>query len=281
MDHPQVVFILSTNYAGSHLLSHLLAAHSRCAAVGELHNYRKFRERGSRSGNVENDYLDHPAFAGLDALPVRRWHQEIYDRLKSGQPDLACLIDNSKRPGWARRFPAETARPLHLLRDPRALVSRWLRTDGTGLEVRRQRRRMLRRRPWNLAMPADAVTTYLQKWLITNQVISRFLGPLAPVNLVTYLDLAGQTGPTLETLMPTLGLTFEAGQLDYGANPPLGTRKREYVAAARASAITLDQRWREHLSASDIQRIEADRAVRAYLQNLGLRWAEDGLTRRR
>jgi hypothetical protein len=212
---------------------------------------------------------------------VRQWHQEIYTRLKAGQPDLAYLIDNSKRPTWARRFPVDTARPLHLLRDPRALVSRWLRTHGAGLEVRHQRRRMLRRRPWLFAMPTDAVTTYLQKWLLTNQSISRFLGPLAAVNLVTYLDLAGQPGPTLETLMPTLGLAFEAGQLDYGATAPLGTRKREYAAAARASAINLDQRWREHLSAGDIQRIEADRAVRAYLQNLGLRWTEDGLTRRR
>ena len=63
---------------------------------------------GSRSGNVENDYLGHPAFAGLEQVPVVEWHRTIWQRLRVEQPELTHLIDNSKRPEWARRFPAES-----------------------------------------------------------------------------------------------------------------------------------------------------------------------------
>lgn len=41
MGKKQIVYILSTNYAGSHFLALMLASHSRCASVGEVHQLRK------------------------------------------------------------------------------------------------------------------------------------------------------------------------------------------------------------------------------------------------
>jgi hypothetical protein len=278
MDPPRIVFILSTNYAGSHLLAQLLAAHSRCAGVGELHNYRKFRERGSRSGNVVNDYLEHPAFAGLDTLPVRQWHGRIMERLREQDPRLSHLVDNSKRPAWARRFPVADSYSVHLLRDPRALVSRWINTYETPSQVRSQRLRVLRRKPWAIGGVADTVGIYVEKWLIANRAISRHLvGRKGAV--VTYRDLALTTEATLRNLMPSLDLTFEPEQLHYGAaEGHLGTRKRDYLNAAECSVIQIDLRWRDHLSVSERSMVECHRGVNRYLRSLGLRMTDEGLT---
>lgn len=278
---PRVVFILSTNYAGSHLLAQLLAAHSACAGVGELHNYEKFRGRGSRSGNVVNDYLTHPVFAGLAEVPVARWHPLLFERLRAGQPTLSHLVDNSKRPEWARRFPPETAHYVHLIRDPRALVSRWLRTYDTAQAHGAQRRRVRRQRPWLALRKLDPLDVYVQKWLLANQRISRFTARHSGIGPISYRDLALQPAATLGSLMPALGLEYQSRQIDYGAqDSALGTRKRDYLDTNRQSRIELDLRWQAQLTASQRQRIEASAAIRRYLIRVGLALVDDGLTAR-
>lgn len=278
MTGPNVVFILATNYSGSHLLAQLLAAHPACAGVGELHNYAKFRERGSHSGNVVDDYTDHPAFAGLTDLPVDHWHERLLDRLGTDHPGLTHLVDNSKRPAWARRFRSTNAYHVHLLRDPRAMVSRWLRTYDTARAVHSQRNRVLRRRPWLLGRLADPVAVYLEKWLLANRAITKFLQHRRGA-LVTYRDLAVAPQATLAALMPHLDLAFNAAQLRYGeAAASLGTRKRDYLDASRASAISIDLRWRDHLQHTQRLHIERHRGIRRYLEELGLQWTDDGLT---
>lgn len=278
MTAPNVVFILATNYSGSHLLAQLLAAHPACAGVGELHNYHKFRGRGSRSGNVVDDYTEHPAFGGLTDLPVGRWHEQLLERLGAEHPGLSHLVDNSKRPAWARRFRGTNAYHVHLLRDPRAMVSRWLRTYDTDPAARSQRRRVLRRQPWLLGRLADPVAVYIEKWLMANRAITKFLLRRRSA-LATYRDLAIAPQPTLTALMPQLGLAFDEAQLRYGeATANLGTRKREYLDAARDSAISIDLRWQEHLSPTQRLLIERHGGIRRYLEDLGLQWTRDGLT---
>lgn len=277
MDAPRVVFILSTNYAGSHLLAQLLAAHSRCAGVGELHNYRKFRARGSRSGDVVDDYADHPAFAGLDELPVRQWHAHIMERLRRERPGLTHLIDNSKRPDWTARFPRRASFAVHLIRDPRALVSRWMRTYATAQEVAGQRRRVLRRRPWAFVSLHDAVDVYVHKWLIANRRISRLLHS-RPGRVVTYRDLTAQPARALADLMPAFGLDFEPRQLRYGdAGAALGTRKRDYLDESAHSTIRMDLRWRADLGEQEQRRVAEHPGVQRYLRGQGLVMTDDGL----
>lgn len=281
MNRPTVIFVLSTNYAGSHLLSQLLAAHSRCAGVGELHNYDKFRGRGSRSGNVVDDYRDHPAFADLNGRPVSDWHRLIGERLAAERPGLTHLVDNSKRPDWARRCAVIGDAYVHLLRDPRALVSRWLATYDTAQTLAAQRRRVLRRNPWLMLRGPGAVDVLAGKWLAANRRIDRFLRRRGPQVRLTYLDLARQPAATLQGAMPPLGLEFEPGQLDYGsADGALGTRKRDYLAASRESRIEVDLRWQQALDPVDRATVENHRAIRRYLAGHGLTLTADGLTRR-
>lgn len=283
MNPPAVVFVLSTNYAGSHLLAQLLAAHSRCAGVGELHNYRKFRGRGSRSGNVVDEYREHPVFQGLEALPEAQWHARIMARLRAERPGLTHLVDNSKRPDWMRRCSAGRAYPVYLLRDPRALVSRWLKTFDSPMALAQQRRRVLRRRPWAAGAYGDAIDLYLEKWLLGNRAISRFLrrrGTGRPVPLVTYRDLTRSTATVLAELMPALGLYYEPRQLDYGARQQVaGTRKRDYLRATRQSMIRIDLRWREHLSRRQLERIERHAGVQRFLRAQRIVMTDEGLSR--
>ncbi|MEZ5561201.1 MAG: sulfotransferase [Pseudomonadales bacterium] len=280
MAQPAVIFILSTNYSGSHLLAQLLAAHSRCASVGELHNYRKFTRRISRSGNVAHDYLSSSLFAGLDSLPENTWHRTIFERLQLRDPQASHLIDNSKRVQWVRAVQASCASHVLLLRDPRALVSRWLRTYSGPRQEQRQRRRLLRRRPWWLGRLDDPVDLYLHKWLLANTRLRRFVAGSPSAATLTYRDLVVRTEPTLTDLMPRLGLAFEPGQLRYGtAGTVLGTRKRDYVQHAARSEIVPDLRWQHDLTPAQQARIVGNRALRHFLAQDRLRMVEDGLTR--
>ena len=279
----QVVFILSTNYSGSHLLSQLLGAHSSCRSVGELHNFRKYTSRRDRERDVEDDFSTDPIFAGLDALPEREWHRHIFRNLDAQNTrSITTLIDNSKRCTWASRFDDRevTQRYIHLIRDPRALVRRWMTTHATERSLRRQRVRLARAAPRFLktAIWADDVLVYVYKWLVTNQRITEFLARRDPsARVVTYRDLALAPRETLERLMGSLALPFEPQQLNYGAAIS-GTRKRRYMEHSRKSRIALDTRWQQDLSNEQRAAIETNRFVVDYLASLSLKMTSDGLT---
>lgn len=279
----QVVFILSTNYAGSHLLSQLLGAHSSCRSIGELHNYRKYRTRDHDHRDVANEYLSNPAFEGLGELEESQWHERIFHNLAKRGVYASTLIDNSKRPAWARRFVGNRTfecRYVHLLRDPRALVRRWLDTYTTPRTKRRQRVRVIRAAPHLLgtALMGDEILVYAYKWLIANRRITRFLEATnAEPTIVTYRDIAVDTRHALETLMPRLGLAFEPTQLTFGGAMS-GTSKRRYATQTKSSTITHDTRWREELSHDQLEMVARDRRIQRYLDSLGLEMAADGLT---
>ena len=282
----QVVFVLSTNYAGSHLLSQLLGAHSMCRSVGELHNLRKYSLRRNRSDDVESEFGVHPAFDGLVRLPVSAWHSRIFDNLQTDEPRVWTLIDNSKRTVWAVQFVGHRefeSQYIHLVRDPRALVRRWLVTYRSGAARRRQRIRLMREAPrfTGVALMGEDADVYRYKWLTSNRRITRFLQRLpARTSIVTYRDLVLETRSTLESLMTRLRLEFEPAQLGYGNAFMTGTRKRRYTSFARESLIELDTRWQHDLSPVQIRAIEDDSAIRRYLGALQIEMTETGLTKR-
>ena len=114
-----VVFILSSNYSGSHLLASALGAHSACADVGEVANLRKFLARSERPlSGTRGRFATSPLFDGLPELPEGRWLCEIHERLAvSGRP-AAVLVDNSKRIEWVEQAIAGGAiepRLVHLI----------------------------------------------------------------------------------------------------------------------------------------------------------------------
>lgn len=279
---PTVVFILSTNYAGSHLLTQLLGAHSQCLSIGELHNFHKLRTRNRSDRNVVNDYENSPMFAGLADRPEAQWHRSILANLRPYRPAAHVLIDNSKRPEWAAQFesnPDFTSRYVHLIRDPRALVRRWQLTYANGVQQRGQRRRLARRKPaWALrALFSRMEVVYALKWLLANQAITGLMQRQGSTTVVSYDDLATDPRSTLQRIMPTLGLTFEPGQLDYGRVAQSGTLKRDYLDAAARSIIAPDRRWQRELSTTVAHRVGELAEMRSYIHGLGLHLDAEGL----
>lgn len=135
-----------------------------------------------------------PWFKELKSLPDSRWHASVLDAIRLEEPATTCLIDNSKKVRWASRFVGNgdfTPYFVHLIRDPRALVSRWMRTYDTERAKRRQRMRIMKARPAYAyayaALTGSEADVYCYKWLIANRQITDFLARVGQsTNVVTY-----------------------------------------------------------------------------------------------
>lgn len=279
----RVIAIVALDHSGSHLLSQLLGAHSHCVSIGELHNYDKFTNRSS-GGNVTSNYDEDELFRGLDRTPMEGWHQLIRANAEQKNAGITTLVDNSKRVSWCQALmknPDLEVHPVHLIRDPRALLRYWLISYDNPKKIRRQRIRLSRMAP--LQAPAllscPPLELYTRKWLIRNLQATRLLQRAGqPANLVTYHDLATSPARALEALMPRFGLDYEAGQLRYGEAQQHGTQKRDYQAASSRSAIELDVRWQDYLHEAQIRTVLEDARLISYLNRLGLSFGRDGLT---
>lgn len=281
-----VVFVLASNYSGSHLLANALGAHSRCADIGELANLRKFLARPGRNrSGTEAAYAAADLFSGLLAKPEARWHALLLERLAGEDPPPTVLVDNSKRTDWIERLLASgavEARCVHLLRDPRAIGRRWRDTFGAQGTRRRNRWREAKR-SWRAApaiLAGPEMHVYARRWLRENASIAAFLArhcPTAP--RVAYEELLAAPERTLAELMPRLGLDFEAGQLDYGRATQFGTRKAAWDAARSASAWYADERWLEETTASEREAVTGLAPLRAQLAGFGYEMGVRGLQR--
>lgn len=280
-----VVFVLSGNYAGSHLLASLLGAHGACADIGELRNLPRFRRRtGGNDSGTESAYPDSALFAGLESLPVADWHATVLARLQAEDRRLQVLVDNSKRIDWVRRLSREAdldVRCVHLLRDPRALVRRWRSMAATRAARRRNRWREIRRQ-WRRAgwlLRASEVEVLALRWLRENRAISDLLaGPLASAPVVTYEELVGAPEQTLRSLMPALGLDYEPGQLDPARIRSHGTRKTDWSQVS--GTLRPDLRWQQDLTAAEAEAVVALAPLDEYLAGLGYGFGPDGLQAR-
>ena len=273
--------VLSTNYAGSHLLSPLVSAHPACLGVGELHRYSQLLD-GDEKAPVVAEYASNPLYTGLDELPVANWHAEIGRRVGGNSP--VVIVDNSKKVKWLnliRKNPDYEIVLVHLLRDPRALVMRWLNTYTSAASRRTQRLRVARRMPKHSLkiMFGSWETVFVYKWLRENLQIARCLEASGcDFARVTYRDMAFAAERTLQRLMPELGLAFDPVQLRFGESETLGTIKTQHEGTVRRSEIKPDLLWRDQLSASALLDIESNKTLQGYLDSVGLELVGDGLT---
>jgi hypothetical protein len=281
----RIVVLLGTNYSGSHLLSHLLSAHPDCLGVGEIHRFHQLLDTGSDAA-VISEYRTDPLFEGLADQPARTWHATLLTRFAE-RSDVAdpVVVDNSKRVDWVRRIARNRdyhIHCVHLIRDPRALVFRWLNTYTTARTRRRQRLRVAKRLPRRALriLLGPEAQVYVYKWLRMNREISRYLTRSGiPSTVVTYRDMVFDTEHMLTRLMPDLGLEFHPEQLRFGQGSFYGTRKTAHLDAVERSEIRPDIKWRSELPPACVALVEGNADVQAYLDSLALEFTPNGLTR--
>jgi hypothetical protein len=159
----------------------------------------------------------------------------------------------------------------------------WQFAYDSARKIRRQRIRHSRLRPLQAPVLLTCSTRelYLRKWLIRNQQASDLLKRMGKgANVVSYHDLATRPEAALRILMPRLGLDYQENQLRYGEAIHYGTVKREYQQATASSAIQLDVRWKQDLTADDIRTVSTDARVQTYLSSLDLELSDNGLRAR-
>ena len=283
----RIVVVMSTNYAGSHLLSHLLSAHPDAFGVGELHRYHTLID-DDVNAPVIAEYTENPIYEGLAEHSIDQWHRTIGTRVAAagarGDSWLPVIVDNSKKVKWVEQIAHADHNEIclvHLVRDPRALVARWLNTYTTRQRRRTQRLRIARRMPGSAfkVLRGSWETVFTYKWLRENLQIADFLARSpVPSATVTYRDLAFEAESALGWLMPKLNMTFDEAQLRFGESDTLGTTKTAHAESVSRSEIKPDLKWQNQLSDQAQEAIINNPDVQAFLQRLSLEGVADGLT---
>ncbi|MEW6324602.1 MAG: hypothetical protein AB1515_04375 [Nitrospirota bacterium] len=278
-----VVTILSLNYSGSHYLSLLLGSHSKTAHIGEVHHLRKAPAPGQKGVCIRcKDNSRCPILHGIGPENIGQIYETIFSRVA---PDVACLIDASKTTAWAKRFVHQSTfrmKYIHLITDPRALIRRWSLTYRTRKQRFHIRWKLARTQPWlsPTALFRRLHDVYTKNWLVRNQQITQFIRDYRlDARVVTYHDIARETAGELKRLLDWIGLTYEPSQLQYWNVDHHGSQKIDYEWIKKAQRPYFDLRWQTDLPKATIDRVARDRAVLAYLSELGLSLNNDGPTR--
>ncbi len=283
MEKKQIVYILSTNYAGSHFLALMLASHSRCASIGEVHRFRRKVKRREVCLLCGSDDIC-PVFKGVSYEQLPRLYDIIFSNLQEFNPGIRTVIDNSKKTVWAKRFlnlRDYELKFIHLIRDPRALVRRWLMNNDTP-EKRRKKRFQLARHNLLLSpriLKGSDEEVFAYKWLVDNRRITRFLeNNRLDYRVVTYRDIAVDTHMHMEKIVHWMGYEFEPDQVNYWKFIHHGSRKKDYDFSGKNGQRVFDLRWKCYLSEEAQVSIVENKYVKHYSKELGLSIRNDGLT---
>jgi len=118
----KLIFILSSNYSGSHFLSLLLGSHSKAVHLGETKNLVKGDVNCYTCGKLNDCVL----FKDINELTTDSLYPELFNR--AGE-QVNLLVDTSKKITWINKFIHQKnnyeIKVIHLIRDPRALRRRW------------------------------------------------------------------------------------------------------------------------------------------------------------
>jgi hypothetical protein len=282
MEKKQIVYILSTNYAGSHFLALMLASHSRCASIGEVHRFRRKVKRRDVCLLCGSDDIC-PVFKGVSPEKLPCLYDTIFSNLREFDPGVRTVIDNSKKTAWAEKFldlDDYDLKFIHLIRDPRALVRRWLMNNETPGKRRKKRFQLARHNllhaPRILTGSDEAVFAY--KWLVDNQRITRFLEKNGlDYRIVTYRDIVVETNREIEKTVQWLGDDFEPDQVNYWKYVHHGSRKKDYDFAGKDGNRVFDLRWKNFLSENAKLLITENKYLNRYLDKLEISINDDGL----
>ncbi|ATI02653.1 MULTISPECIES: sulfotransferase [Cycloclasticus] len=276
----KLVFILSSNYSGSHFLSLLLGSHSKAVHLGETKNLIKEGVNCYKCGVSNDCHL----FEGIQELTTETFYPTLFDRAGD---QINLLIDTSKKTEWAINFINTQSeydiKIVHLIRDPRALIRRWNNKYTSLLSQLSQRRKVLKAFPKKTLQLifSSQSNIYLYKWLKQNQKIVDFTKRFSlDTKTITYHDLTLNPEKELSTLMEWLGNTYETTQLKYWEFEHHGTQKRQYEWVKKQQTTShIDLRWKDALTKKQSKLISSNRDLRSYLEQNKLFQIEKGITK--
>ncbi|MBU0679033.1 MAG: sulfotransferase [Verrucomicrobia bacterium] len=278
-----IVYILSTNYAGSHFLSLMLGSNTKSVHVGELKYLRKQQPKDRRAVcPVCEDIEKCPLAEGIYPENI----DQVYDIIWPRFPGAEVLVDTSKRTFWIDRFLGKVPydiKVIHLIRDPRGLIRRWKMNYETKKQRRHVRGKVLKTRPLQALQLAfaDQNMIYEYQWLNENQEITNYLKKRGlAYNVVTYHDLAVDADGEMRRLTEWIGLDYEPAQLEYYNFEHHGSYKEGYEWIKEKKTF-FDLRWQDDLSEREKAHVEQNRHVMSYLSSLDLKLTADGLMRTR
>jgi hypothetical protein len=283
---PTVVTILSTNFAGSHFLSLLLGSHSKSIHLGEIRHLADERCRRKQSCWHCHPPERCPIVRNIRPQDVGSIYRTIHANLVEDGLEKRALIDTSKKVSWAKQFIGNAEfrfKYVYLIRDPRALVRRWLIGKQSIRQSSHRRYKAVFRghsfRPWLTFAPQWKIWAY--KWLDQNLEIANFLDSHGlDHQLVTYYDLASDTTSEVTRLMRWIGLDFEPGQLEHWNVQQHGEEKPEYEwVKQQKKQGHIDLRWRDFLSTEICDAVMSQPPIVALLDRLSLVAGPYGLSR--
>lgn len=275
----KLVFILSSNYSGSHFLSLLLGSHSKALHLGETKNLIKGDVNCYACGTLNNCAL----FKDINQLPSYELYTELFNR--AGE-QINLLIDTSKKIKWASNFihnqTVYDIKVIHLIRDPRALLRRWKNKYTSVPSQLNERRKILKSFPNKIfeLLGSSQDNIYLYKWLRQNQEIANFTKQYAlDTKTITYHDLTLNPDKTLSALMHWLDESYEASQLRYWEFEHHGTQKREYEWVKKQQTPShFDLRWQEELTPNQSKVVLNNPNFKKFIKEQHLLQLDNGLT---
>jgi hypothetical protein len=277
----KLVFLLSSNYSGSHFCSLLIGSHSKGVHLGELKNIQK--KSTARSCHICGDYGECRLFRDIDAGPLENVYEELFSRV---DPATEFFIDASKKPKWFKHFVNDDRyeiKLLYLIRDPRALARRWLmRIDELNRQPR-ERIKQCRNHPHKafLFLFGNLLSVCIYKWYTQNREIVDFIKQSnLPWKLITYRELAREQARTLIDICEWIGVDYEPDQQKYWEFDHHGKQKSEYEwVRDQGGAKYFDLRWKEFLDEKQQKQIMENKEINGLLSQLSLKFSDDGLVR--
>ncbi len=296
-----VVYILSPSYSGSTLLTFLLAQHPDVSTIGELKGtamgdlstykcscgelflncsfWQSLEDRAKADG-VSFDRRDYRTnFESRDSLTGRLMRAGVRGRLfeslrslgfllsKTARRELeekieynarlvdyvaelqgaSVFVDGSKDPVRLKLMQASgrfNIKVLRIVRDGRGTTLSFMRNEGLDIEKASSR------------------------WLRANKEVGRVYDS-SPTGLrctVSYEELCSDVERVMESVWQFIGISpvSQSAQLDLASNHVVGNRMR----LDSSTEIRLDEKWREALSASELDIFEriagADNRLNGY-----------------
>ena len=281
----KIISILSTNYAGSHFLSLLLGSHSHVMHIGEVRRLRRkdarrYEDRWPLCHICSGDTC--PVQNGINPVTIDSAYEIIFDNFNSSS--INALVDTSKKTDWFKRFLKNDQyqfKYIHLIRDPRALVRRWMMKYNSPKHISKLRLKAIRHFPIAALklVNSQPYIIILYKWLWENQIITSFLKDNnLDYRIVPYERLAVDTETVSRELMTWLGYEFEDGQIEYWRFEHHGSQKPKYEwIKEKEVKHYVDLRWKDDLSLPIIKAIGNEKRVTDYLACLGMKLSESGL----